>query len=464
METKEICDEIKDLIQIALQDFLDLIVKDKWQDKLYLKAKNAVNNNIRRTKYKNVYITLDKMDDKSKFKTKDMDTTLIVEVTYYDDLGNKDQKNKTDRFVKITPKTQIAIYNLSQARNSLSHKSGNESSKKLYKNGLVALQHLSDFIEIVDCYELSIDELKRNTFKKKFEKPIEKLNDLLEVAHTQIKLTEKIQNDIQHISESSNPDQAWLTISDPYYRNWKPPMGEEEYITFITEAAKAGIVQAYPSAADYYFTVKDYDMAEKYLSYLYQNRKNKRYNKDSMLLLANIYLNKLSEHTGEDKAIVEMLLADGYIIKKSDDGKSYHFVYKIDKNVASVEEAFSHANTSMHEAIRILNEGKSNSKDSELRKDNKKTIDSSSYKQYRKSDLTVGEVSGSKKMRLGRVHKKKPSPNSTTEQQPDTQTTEKLSESKIMRLGRVHKKKPNPDSTTEQLDTQTAKKTSDSKK
>ncbi len=453
MELKDIRSGIKDLIEDALQDFMALVVEDKWQEKLYAMAKSAVTNNDRRAKFKDVYIVLDKIDDKTKFTTKHMDTSLIVEVTYYDDLGNKNKRNKKDKFVEINPKTQIAIYNLSQARNDLSHKTRHESPQKLYENGLVALRFLNDFIETVDCFELSIDEHKRNTFKKKYEKPTEKLRELLEDTHTKIKQDEKIKKDIQHILDSSDRDQAWSKISGPYYSNWNPPMGEEEFNTFITEAAKTGIVQAYSSAADYYyFKAKDYDMAEMYLSYLYQNRKNKQYNKDSMLQLANIYLNKLSEHAGDDKAIVEMLIADGHNIEKTDDGKKYVFVYKNDINDDSVKESFSQVRSSMDDVLRILNEAKASSKGMNSKINDEKTTDSSNLKQSRKSGLTVGGVSGSKKMRLGRVQTKKSNPDSTTKQSKKTsQTAEELPDSKKMRLGRVHKKKPNS-SSSEQND------------
>ena len=449
MELKDIRSGIKDLIEDALQDFMALVVEDKWQEKLYAMAKSAVTNNNRRSKYKDVYIVLDKMDDKTKFTTEHMDTSLIVEVTYYDDLGNKNRRNKKDKFVEINPKTQIAIYNLSQARNDLSHKTRHESPQKLYENGLVALCFLNDFIETVDCFELSIDEHKRNAFKKKYEEPTEKLRELLEDTHTKIKRNEKIQKDIQLILDSSNRDQAWSKISDPYYRNWKPPMGEEEYITFITEAAKAGIVQAYSSAADYYYSIaNDYDMAEIYLSYLYQNRKNIRYKKESMLQLANIYLNELSEQTGDDKAIVEMLIADGYNVEKNNDENKYVFVHNRDINDNSAKETISQDRSSTDEVLRILSEIKTRSKDTKSRTDDEKTTDSSNFKQSIKSRLSVGGVSGSKKMNLGKVSPKKSNPDSTTEQSKKSGISEReVLGSKKMRLGKKHPKKPGSSTT-----------------
>ena len=414
MELKEIRSEIKDLIQEALQDFLDLVVEDKWQEQLYSIAKNAVVNKELRATYRKAYNKLDSMDDRSKFSTKDMDTSLIVAVTYYYDLYSKDKK---DRFVKINPKTGTAIYNLSDARNDYGHLSGNESQRELYQCGLVSLHLLKDFIEIVDCYELSIDESKRNTFKKQYLKSIDKWTDILEEAHTRMKQKEKIHKDIQLILNSNDLNHAWATISEPYYRNWKPPMGEEEYITFITEAAKAGIVQAYASAAGYYYSIaKDYDMAEKYLEYLYRNRKDKQYDDPYLLYLANIYLNKLSTNSGDDKAIIEMLIADGHNIKKSDDGKKYFFVHKENINDAPIKESFAKARAPMDEAKRILKEGGASSIKTESEKGQKQKTLLSHSSQSRKSGLTVGSVSGSKKMRLGRVHKKKTDSSSASEQ------------------------------------------------
>ena len=146
MELKEIRSEIKDLIQEALQIFLELIVEDKWQEKLYAIAKNAVVNNDMRSTYKNVYNKLDNMDDRSIFSTKDMDTSLIVAVTYYYGIHHK------DKFVNINAKTGTAIYVLSDARNDYGHLTGNESQRELYEGGVVSLHNLKDFLETVDCY------------------------------------------------------------------------------------------------------------------------------------------------------------------------------------------------------------------------------------------------------------------------------------------------------------------------
>lgn len=431
MEIKYIVSEIDELICKALQDYLSLVVNNNWQEKLFSIAEDAVINNHFKSKYIAVYNTLVDMDDISKFATSDMDVTLIVSVVYY-----------RHDFVNIKDETREALYHLSQDRNQSGHSTKNETPDELFERGISALRNLEVFIRSVDNNEDSIPKNERSKYRNQYMNSIKRLRESLREERDYISQKRIILKDIQRILESNDPPREWLKVSKPYFED-KLLTNKEDFYAFITEAAKAGIVQAYPIAGDYYYhIVHDYDLAEKYLSYLYINRKDKQYDNPYMLLLANIYLNKLSEHSGDDKSIVNMLIAEGHSIKLAKDGKSYVFCQKAsDKD--SLVDPISKYITGMGEVVKILNENRIESIQSKSENNNKKNTYASSSETPKKSGLTVGGTSGSKKMRLGRVPPKKSNPDSTTEQSKKSGISEReVLGSKKMRLGKKHPRKP----------------------
>lgn len=377
MKIKYIIDDIDDLISKALQDYLYLLVKDdNWQEDLYLIAKDAVDNNSFKSKYIDVYNELDMMEDKSQYKTADMDISLIVSILYY-----------RDDFRKISDKTKVALFVLSKDRNKEGHSNRNESSEELYERGLVSLRDLKDFVLSVKNNEFSIKLVERNEYRNNYIKLIDDKRSALYEAYSLIqkdKIVEKsIKKDIQRILDSNDRSQAWIAVSEQYFQNWARNKDAGEFIHFITAAADAGIEQAYSKVAEYYFfTVKDYDLAEKYLSFMYMNKGEQRYDAKSMMKLAYIYLHKLSKKHGDGYAVIKSLIDDGYNIQKTSDGTKYVLISNKDGKI--------------NYSIDIPLDNLPKKKASEL------------------SCHSAGNLSGTKKTRLGRVHKKK-----TDTQTPD---------------------------------------------
>ena len=241
----------------------------------------------------------------------------------------------------------------------------------------------------------------------------------------------EIDNDIKLILNSKEPLRTWCDLSKKYTDYITLYKNHNKYYVFICEAAKEGIIPSYPLAAEYYYKiVNDYDMAEKYLSHLFLHEKEKRYDDPYMIWLANIYLNKLSQKTGDIDSIIKRLNEDGFIVEKSENGKEYKIVGKGTKIKESEKESLSQKTDTLIEEENCH-----------------KTKSPSSLRQSPKSGLIVGGVSDTKKMRLGRVHKKRTDSSSTEQQKKSGLTVGGVSGSTKMRLGRVHKKKTDSSST-----------------
>lgn len=370
--------DVKKLRTNACQKYLSYVLVDNWQEELY----RIIEEEIK--KYPNIYtharLKMRKKGIKN-FTPYDMDITLINAIVVY---------HHDDLLKSIKQETINAFLTIKNDKNETSHADDNEDALELYRQSFIFLSNLRTFIHTIDKYECeSISDNDRQSFLQKYDTEIEDMQTKIDNERIDsIQQKTEIDNDIQLILGSKNPIQTWLNAFEKYSKDMFLSKDPNKYNAFVCEAAKAGIVQAYALAADYYYSItKDYDMAEKYLRYLFVNRKSKRYDDPYLLFLANIYLNRLSTHLGDDKAIIEMLIADGHNIKKSEDGKEYIFVHKEDRENTPIKKAI----TSTEEALRILKKSESNS----------------SRTKTKNSSLTVGGVTDSKKMRLGRVHKKK---------------------------------------------------------
>lgn len=340
---------IKKLRTNACQDYLNLVLVCNWKDELETVIENEI-----KTKYANTYIPTRRiMREKGKdnYSVYDMDITIInaIIVHHNKELLHSIQQDTIDAFLKIK-----------DDKNDMSHANDNEEDSELYSQSFLFLSKLKYFIRTVDEKEINaIDNLDRQAFLQKYTKEIKELENTIveerfEANHTNY----KIKKDINTILNSSNQQMAWNLLLESYMKAWRLDGGEKDYCAFITEAAKAGIIQAYEYAADYYIQIeKDYDMAEKYLYYLYENKVTGKYNVQLMMKLAAIYLHSLSKHKGDGHAVIKSLIDDGYNIQKNPEGTQYILVSNVDGRTC--------------------------------------------YK------IDIPKEKGSKKMRLGRIHKKK---------------------------------------------------------
>lgn len=171
--------EIDKLMCKACQEYLSLVLKDNWQEKLYSICKDAIDNNDHPDKYGPVLDKLDEMDDILHFDTSDMDIPLIVSVVFY-----------RDDFISSYYKTRIALFVLSEDRNEISHSSKNETSYELYTRGLVFLRNIKRFVCYVAKYENSISKKDRDNYKNRYMRSIKKWNNELKEEHNRL-LAEK---------------------------------------------------------------------------------------------------------------------------------------------------------------------------------------------------------------------------------------------------------------------------------
>lgn len=420
MNIKYRMEDINTLICKACQDFLSLIIRPDWQEKLFNTAKSEIakkaagkKNNAE--KFIEAYEIMKDLNVVTDYSVTNMDVTIINAIV----------NNGVDSGIVplVERSTKNALSTLVKDKNTASHSGKNEDSITLYRRGFIFLEHLRIFVQTVEKYEcVNIKEGDRTSYRKRYIPEIENLLKTLDEERIElIQQKSKREKDIKLVLESETPNRTWVEVLETYMLDWRLHKDDTEYVAFVTEAAAAGIVQAYVSAVDYYYLIaKDYDMAEKYLSYLYQTKKYKENNRQYMLWLANIYLNNWSKQTGDDEAIINTLISEGYSIEKSADGKEYILCIETKQKSSTA-------------------------------KSTQKSVNSTTNNTVRKKDLTVGTISDSKKIRLGRVHSKNPDSSSTKEpSKKASPAIGKVSASKQMRLGRVHKKKTASSSNTEQ--------------
>lgn len=297
----------------ACQDFLKMIIKQGWQQVLYDKAKDEVDNNGR---YKDKYIAVyEKMRDIGidNYRVDDMDVTFISEILH-----------RCSNIAFVQKRTKNAMQQLTEDRNLTNHSSENEEPEELYLRGLLSLCNLKNFVRTIDKYELSISDVDRLEYRKKYLAKIEELKDLLdEECIVLVQKNKDIDRDIQTILESKDILNTWCDISKLYMdRYWKLEKDYDRYNEFMLRASDAGIAQAHSHAAEYFFLVrKDYEEAEKRLYMMYSvSEKSDVYTMKTIIDMINIYL--MGENTITDgmKQLVEKVVENGYPIEQTAEG------------------------------------------------------------------------------------------------------------------------------------------------
>ena len=346
------------------QEYLSLKIKTTdWQKKLYKKAKYAIDNKlIYATSYATAY---EKMRDygTEKYSIEDMDVTIISTVICYE----------SALVYKSHDKTMTAIKTLRNDRNIADHSGKNEEPEELYLRGLMDLQDLKDFVRIVDKYETRISDEARQQFRLRYIQSIDNLMAVLDDERIELVQRKKERKkNIQKVLESKDPFGTWKTLYELYDSKSRINGDFSELETLILEAAAAGVEQAYPSAAAHYYSYKDFNDAEKYLSLMFKKEDKRLQYPKQMMMLADIYFSKKRIRDGN--AILDILTKGRINIKKSKDGTRCSLL----------------SNTTGASII---------------------TIKIPSEEDEKKNGLTVGGVSGNRKMRLGRIHKKTDSSN-----------------------------------------------------
>lgn len=312
--------DVKKLRTNACQELLSLIIVDGWQEKLYQIALKAKNNKDHADSYA---AALSKMDDYgvSKYSISDMDVTIIATCLLY----------KQDMItITLHPGTRSAFYKIKDDKNLNSHSGDNEDQEELYLQELYFLNDLAEFVRNFDDYERSkIGKDDSLTIRQKYLSKIDEFkatldNERIELIHRQKKRAE----DIQRIKESKDQRQIWFEYFELYVCEMRNKKDSTEFEAFVYEAAEAGITYAYPSAVDNYVIRGDYDKAEQYLRYLYENRQEHNTTPEHLMLLADIYIHGKCKKTGDGYAILQSLIDEGYNIALSEDKTKYQLYSK----------------------------------------------------------------------------------------------------------------------------------------
>ena len=302
----------------ACQDFLGMVVKPGWQEKLYAIAKDAVENNHYADNYIAAY---EKMRDLgvSNYQVTDMDVSFITQVVRF-----------CSRVVSVQKPTKDALIKLKADRNLTDHSNENEEDEELYLRALLALCDLRNFVRVVDKFEVSIPDSERLIYRRKYLPAIDELQELLDDERIQLIQNRKGQKrDIQRVLESKEPDRIWSDVKSIYTTKFLSVNKDwDAYWSFIIQAAESGVIQAYSNAAHYYYDKGEYDRAEYYLNSLHLSKEKMNYTVIDMMVLASIYFNHMPEKNGDGVKIIDELISDGYDIVKSEDGTRYDLISK----------------------------------------------------------------------------------------------------------------------------------------
>jgi hypothetical protein len=310
--------DIKKLRSHACQEFLEMILIDKWQTSFY-----AIIDSYKKTgmsyshKYDTAYITMRSMGI-PQYSTKNMDVTLIKNiVSHIDSLYKPIKKETKDSFIRIT-----------DDRNLTCHLNDNEGQEELCIQAQLYLRDFEDFVKSVDAEIGTIEDAKRQRYLQTYLPEISKFKIQVEKCRFEITRPKlEREKDIQYILESKDKIKTWQMIHDKYLQEYRVSGNDEKYMAFLTEAADANLINAAYLLGMHYFDVSNYDEAEHYLSCLYANRKD-RVDPIAMMRLAEIYLNNLSSKPGDGLAILKTLIDKGFNIIKSDNGMHYTLKFK----------------------------------------------------------------------------------------------------------------------------------------
>ena len=202
MEIKYRLVDVEALVCYACQDYLSMIIKNKWQDDLRNMAKYTVENGIledRPDKYVNIY---ENMKDIKDYSVQHMDVTIINEIIWNCDSlliapVNKSIKHK--------------LSDLASDKNLYSHSHWHESPDELLNRGIVSLDLLKKFVQTVEKKDTTINSSNRIKYRDTY---IQKINEMKKSLFEDIK--PKSNTCASQNMTSPNHNNAQLDRTDTY--------------------------------------------------------------------------------------------------------------------------------------------------------------------------------------------------------------------------------------------------------
>lgn len=300
----------------ACQDFIKMVLKDNWKQMLYDVAKEADDTNA---SYKAAYsVAYEQMRDYGveSYQVENMDVTLIAAVIIYKFRGIKEVKKET----------REAMREVRNDRNLTNHSGENEDTDELYLRGLLSLCNLKSFVRTIDKFEKEIDDITRQSYRKKYIKEIDELKDLLDDERIElIQVNKEIDNDIKRILESNDVKRMFVHVMEAYSKHYLNFDYYENgifyrYEYFLVRASDAGIVYAHSMAANYYIKKHDYNEAERRLRLLYNAINNGDCSVYDILLSFNDILKQGDTLTKGMNEMISELRCNGFNIEKNQEG------------------------------------------------------------------------------------------------------------------------------------------------
>lgn len=337
MDIKHRMVDVDTLRSRVCQDYLSLVISDNWRDTLkkYMDNERTLSREHKVNHYycykEQHRIMLDK--GISNYRIEDMDVAFIHIVVSYCSV-----------VAQCSDETLNCLSRIKNDRNTfMAHKTDNESVEILYRRALYSLMNIQDFVRSVDDNELQIDEKKRSQYRETYIKKTTDLRDLIMDERTnEFQIDNTMARDIRIILNSENPENKWCYYINKYGdESFVEQRSDDMYVKFVLLAAESGVTQSYNAAATQYRLNKDYSNEEYCLLRLYERNADSNDSDNmpfamSMMRLAEIYFNGLSEHSGDGHSIIKNLQEKGYPIVLSSDGKRYDLMSN-GKAVHSVE-------------------------------------------------------------------------------------------------------------------------------
>lgn len=299
----------------ACQDFLRMVIKPNWKQKLYDIAKDAIEHNRYADNYRPAY---EKMRDIGidNYSVDEMDVTFITQVVCF-----------CPSIVSVQKQTKDALTKLRDDRNLTNHSNENEEDEELYLRGLLSLCNLKSFVKAVDKFETHIDDTVRLEYRNKYVTQIEELMDILDEERIAlIQRRKDVTKDINRLI--SCPDEEsrlrlWCDISALYMdRDWKLEKNPERYNEFMVKASDAGVPEAHGYAATCFQHIKkDYVEMERRLRMIFNSyEKLTAGNAHSIIESINWYVTAGNSITTGMNEMADKIIALGFPVEKQEDG------------------------------------------------------------------------------------------------------------------------------------------------
>lgn len=238
--------DVNDLRSLVCQDFLKLVLAPDWKQKLYEKAKNAVDTNSHREKYIEAYNKMRDMGLEA-YSVDCMDVSFISAIVLFGkDIIASIQKVTREAFKKVT-----------DDRNTTFHENSHEMTEELYLRALISVVDIISFIKTVDSYEKDISEDDRSVFRNKWISKAESLKSLLDEERIElVQIQKEIDSDVAAIKASEDSFRIWYNVREKYQKHYP---NTDRHSRFVISASDAGICFAHCDAAEAFLQKQNYD-------------------------------------------------------------------------------------------------------------------------------------------------------------------------------------------------------------